>query len=176
MNDQLNANYVGNEIIYDTVVLESNLFYYNDVHILIRGDIVTIAHKIPNPVAFKVCAPFITCITKIDGIAIDDAEDLELVMPMYNLIEYSSYYSKMTGSLWLYSSDQSTNCNGNIPNNNNFKFFEYKSKLLVNTEAHTNNDSDNANSNSITFTIRVTKLYVPVVTLWPRTVKNHQKF
>ena len=45
-------------------------------------------------VAFKSCARFTKCITKIDGTTIDDAEDLDLVMPMHNLIEYSSSYSE----------------------------------------------------------------------------------
>ena len=48
---------------------------------------------------FKNCAPFINSITKADGTTIDDAEDLYMVMPMYNLIEYSSKYSDTTNSL-----------------------------------------------------------------------------
>ena len=76
-------------------------------------------------VAFKNCAPFIKCITTIDETTIDDAEDLDLVMPMYNLIEYSSNYSETTGSLWFYSKDEATNFNADIANNN-FKSFEYK--------------------------------------------------
>ena len=51
---------------------------------------------------FKNNAPFINCITKIIGIKIDNAEDLDVVMPMYNLLEYSKNYKKTTGSLWNY--------------------------------------------------------------------------
>ena len=51
---------------------------------------------------FKNCAPFTKCITTIDVTTIDDAKDLDLVMPMYNLLEYSSNYSETTGSLWFY--------------------------------------------------------------------------
>ena len=51
-------------------------------------------------------------------------------MVMYNLIKYSPNYSETTGSLWIYSRDGATNFNGNIANNNNFKSFEYKAKLL----------------------------------------------
>ena len=54
-------------------------------------------------------------------------------MPMYNLIEYSSNYSKTTGSLWFYSKDKATNFNKNIENTDNFKSF--KAKLLGNTVA-----------------------------------------
>ena len=61
-------------------------------------------------------------ITKIDGTTIYDAEDLDLVMPMCNLIEYSSNYSGTIGSLWFYSKDEATNFNTDITCNNNFKF------------------------------------------------------
>ena len=87
VNDQSNANYdVGNEIIYKTEVLKSNLCDYSDAYILVRGDIVTTAHNIPTQVEFKNYASFTKCNTKIDGTTIDDAEDLDLVMLIYNLI------------------------------------------------------------------------------------------
>ena len=54
---------------------------------------------------------------------------------MYNLIEYSSNYSKTTGTLWFYSKDEPTNFNANMANSINFKSFEYKAKLLGNTVA-----------------------------------------
>ena len=99
VNDQSNPNHdAGNEIVYNTV-LKSNLCDFNDAYILVRGDVVTRAHNNLTPVAFTNCAPFIKCITKIDGATIDDAEDLDLVTPMYNLIEYSSNYSEAIGSL-----------------------------------------------------------------------------
>ena len=58
---------------------------------------------------FKNCAPFTTCITKTDGATIDDAEDLDLVVPMYNPIEYSPNYYETTESLWFDSKDEATN-------------------------------------------------------------------
>ena len=70
-----------------------------------------------NSVAFKNCAPFPKCTTKIDG-TLDDAEDLNLVMSIYNLIEYSSNYCETTGSLWFYSTDEATNFNADIASNN----------------------------------------------------------
>ena len=70
-----------------------------------------------------------------DGTTINDAADLDLVMPMYNLMEYSSNYSETTGSLWFYSKDEATNFNADIANDNNFRSFKYKTKLLGNTEA-----------------------------------------
>ena len=79
INNQSNTNYdAGNEIIYNTEVLNSNLCDNNDAYILVEGNI-TIA-------AFKNCTPFIKCITKIDETTIDDVEDLDIVMLMYNLL------------------------------------------------------------------------------------------
>ena len=69
----------------------------NDAYILVRGDITVVAAP-ATQLAFKNCAPFTKCITKVDE-TIDDAEDLDLVMPMYHLIDYSSKYSETTGSL-----------------------------------------------------------------------------
>ena len=60
-------------------------------------------------------------------------------MPMYNLIEYSSNYSETTGSLWFYSKDEATDFNADIVNDNNFKSFKYKAKLLGNTVAQADN-------------------------------------
>ena len=74
-------------------------------------------------------------ITKIDEITTDDAEDLDLAIPMCNLIEYSTNYSETTGSLWFYSKDEATIFNADIANDNNFKFFMYKAESLENTEA-----------------------------------------
>ena len=63
----------------------------------------------------------------------DDAENLDLVMPMYNRIKYSSNYSETTSSLWFYSKDEATNFNADIVNND--KSFKNKTKLLENTVA-----------------------------------------
>ena len=94
--DNSKANYdVGNEIIYIMEVLKSNLCDQNDAYILVRGGITIIGHQVTQ-VAFKKCAPFTKCITKIDETTIDDAENLNLVMLMCILIEYSSNYSETT--------------------------------------------------------------------------------
>ena len=67
VNDHWNANYdTGNEIIYNTEVLKSNLYNHNDAYILERGDI-TVKAAPATQVAFKNCVSFIKCITKIDG-------------------------------------------------------------------------------------------------------------
>ena len=99
VNDSSKSNYdATNEITYNTEILESNLRDYNDAYILVRDDVTFIAAS-ATQVAFKNCAPFSKCIPKIDEATIDDAEDLDLVMSMYSVIEHISNYSKTTGSL-----------------------------------------------------------------------------
>ena len=123
-NDQSDKNYdVGNEIIYNAETLKSKLCDYNDAYILVRGDIVTTAHNNPTPVAFKNYAPLTKCITKIDGKTIDDAEGLDLVLPMCNLIEYTSNYSYTRDSLLFYSKDEATSFDIDIADDNAFKSF-----------------------------------------------------
>ena len=55
---------------------------------------------------FKNNAPFINCISKINGMKIDNAEDLDVITPMYNLLQYSKNYKKTTGSLWNYHREE----------------------------------------------------------------------
>ena len=82
VNDQSNVNFdAGNEIIYNTEVSKPNLGYFNDTYILVDGDITTNRRALPTEAAFNNCAPFTKSITKISRTTIDDAEDLDLVMP-----------------------------------------------------------------------------------------------
>ena len=78
-------------------------------------------------ITFKNCAPFTKCISRINNTDIDNAHDIDIVMPMYNLIEYSDNYSKTSGSLWQYYKDDSDN---NLQNSESFKF---KVKITGNT-------------------------------------------
>ena len=75
---------IGNEVIYNTEVLKSNICD-NNVYILVKRDI-TVTTAPATPVLFKNCAPLTKYITKINRTTMDDAEYLDLVMPMYNLI------------------------------------------------------------------------------------------
>ena len=90
---------------------------------------------------FKNNAPFINCISKINGAKIDNAEYLYVVMPMYNLLEYSKNYRKTTGSLWNYYRDEP---NSTIGNNNithsilNSESFDYKANFMENGVTHDN--------------------------------------
>lgn len=94
-HDQQNANYsVQNEIIYSNKILKSHLFDYHDTYILARSNINVLTAP-QTQAAFKNCVPFTKCTTKTNGTAINGAEDVNLVMPMHNLKEYSSSYSDM---------------------------------------------------------------------------------
>ena len=89
-NDNSKSNYEeGNGITYDTEVYISNLCDYNSAYLLLRGYI-TLTAFLQIQVTFKNCELFTKCITKINGTTIDHAENLDLVMPIYNLIEYIS--------------------------------------------------------------------------------------
>ena len=107
--DQSERNYSPNkEIRIRASMLRSDLCNYSNVHIIVKGDITVLNPnnaKRNKAVALKNNAPFINCISKINGIKIDNAQDLDVVMPMYNLLEYSKYYKKATGSLWNYCRD-----------------------------------------------------------------------
>ena len=86
-----------------------------------------------RPLAFKNNAPFISCISKINDVLIENAEDLNVVMPMHNLLEYSKKYSKTSVSLWNYYRDKLTDetNDANVPNKNliNSKSFKYKTSI-----------------------------------------------
>ena len=79
---------------------KSNLCYYSDADIAVTGDITATDGDANTKVAFKNCATFTKCITHINDEYVDTADDLDIVMPMYNLIEYSDNYSDTLGSLW----------------------------------------------------------------------------
>ena len=129
-------------------MLRSNLFDYSDAYILVKGTITVttpgasngannIRDKINGPLILKNNAPFVSCITRINGELIEDADDLDIVMSMYNLLEYSKNYKKTIGSLYNYfrdelSDDADDNNFDNIKlvNSNTFK---YKNKIIGNT-------------------------------------------
>ena len=101
------------------------------------------ANNIGKKVIFKNCAPFTNCISKINNTQIDNAEYIDIVMPMYNLIEYSDNYSKTSGSLWQYCKEiPAVNNDGNIVDFNGANAndsFNFKTKTTGQT-ADNNND------------------------------------
>ena len=137
--DQSEKNYSPNkDIRIKTSMLRSYLSDFSDAYVVMEGDITfegnNDANKKNNSLVFKNNAPFINCISKINDIKIDNAEDLDVVMPMYNLLEYSKNYRKTTGSLWNYYRDEPSN-----PLSSNSESFKYKTSIVGKTPQ--NNDS-----------------------------------
>ena len=89
-------------------MLRSDLCNLSHVYIAVKGDVIITSPnnaKTNKAVAFKNNAPFISCISKIKGIKINNTEEIDVVMPMYNLLEYNKNYRNTTGSLWNYYRD-----------------------------------------------------------------------
>ena len=94
-------------------MIKSSLCDYSDAYIHVKGTITvnnTAAADVDvnntnKKVIFKNCAPFTNCISEINNTDLGNAKDIDIVMPMYNLIECSDIYSKTSGSLWQYTKD-----------------------------------------------------------------------
>ena len=126
-------------------MLKSSLCDYSDAYILVKGTISVnntaaagaAANNDDQKVIFKNCAPFTNCISEINNTQIDNAKDIDIVMPMYNLIEYSDNYAKTTGSLWQYCKDIPTQNNNNkaivFAENNLTDSFNFKVKFTGQT-------------------------------------------
>ena len=127
-------------------MLRSNLCHYSDAYILVKGTITVngILNGAENeilrrnrPLILKNNAPFVSCMTKTNKEFIEDADDLDIVMPMYNLLECSKNYRKTIGSLCNYYRDELSDDNNpnNFPNTNvvNSNTFKYKNKITGNT-------------------------------------------
>ena len=109
INDESRGTYTRNDIKFKTAMLRSNLCDHADAYIFVKETITVTGAGNNNAakqldernkgVITKNCAPFTKCISRINNIDIDNAQDIDIVMPMYNLIEYSNNYSKTSGSL-----------------------------------------------------------------------------
>ena len=126
-------------------MIRSELCDYSDAYILVSGTITITGagddnnskrtDKRKKEVIFKNCTPFTNCISSINNIQIENAEYIDFVMPLCNLIKYSDNYSKPSGSLWQYYRDDP---NYNIIKSESFK---YKIKMTGKTPA-TGNTKD----------------------------------
>ena len=146
--NSLSNTYNKNKLIrFKTPMLRSNLCDYSDAYILIKGTITVTAPGANNgannirdkrnrPLILN-NTPFVSCITRINGELIEDADDLDIVMSMYNLLDYSKNYRKTIGSLYNYYRDKLSN-DANDNNFDNIKIvnlntFKYKNKITGNT-------------------------------------------
>ena len=141
VNSLLNTYNENKSIRFKTPMLRSSLCDYSDAYILVKGTITVIGNhprdRQNRPLILKNNAPFASCITRINGELIEDADDLDIVMPMYNLLEYSKNYRKNIGSLHNYYRDELSDYanNDNFANINvvNSEAFKYKNKIIGNT-------------------------------------------
>ena len=144
INDENNTNYGVNKdtgannpdtIKYDTRVLKPNLCDYAEAYILIDGTIRAGAANANTRLAVKNCVPFTKCNLEINDEHIDTVENLDIVMPMYNLIEYSDNYQDSSATLYQYKRDEPPKANAiNDLTTNNLSSFKYKISLLGNPD------------------------------------------
>ena len=147
--NSLSKTYNENKSIrFKTPMLRSNFCDYSDAYILVKGAITVTVPGVNNnannirdkrnrPLILKNNAPFLSCITRINGELIEDADDLDIVMSMYNLLEYSKNYRKTIGSLYKYYRDELSD----DTDDNNFdnikvvysNIFKYTNKITGNT-------------------------------------------
>ena len=111
VNDLSSGQYsVNKNIRFQTSLLRSDLCDYSNAYIVVKGRVSVTnnnsANRIYKKLTFKNNVPLRSCITKINNIFIDNAEDLDIVMPMYNLLQYSNNYSMTSGKLWNYYRDE----------------------------------------------------------------------
>ena len=167
--DQSQGNYdIDKEIRIKTSMSRSDLCDFSDAYVVVKGNITVVKKtfatgdiEAPNNTAanvtatnnannnafgekklvFKNNAPFINCVSKINGVKIDNAKDLDVVMPMYPLLEYSKNYKKTTGSIWNYYRDEP---NSNTDDNEimhsilNSESFDFKVNFMENGVTHNN--------------------------------------
>ena len=149
INDEIRGAYSPNkQIRFKTAMLRSSLCDYSDAYIHDKGDILdnntaasdAAANNAAKKVVFKNYAQFNNCINKINKTQIGNSEDIDIVMPIYNLIEYSNNYSKTSGSFWQYCKEiPAVNDAGNIidfTNTNTTDSFKLQTKITD----QTNND------------------------------------
>ena len=155
INDENNTNYGVDKDTgannpdstkYDTRVLQPNLCDYAEVYILVDGTIRAEAQMLPAPapnidnvrLALKNCAPFEKCNLEINDEHVDTAENLDIVMPMYNFIEYLDNYQDSSATLYQYKQDEPPDDIEDNLGQDNSTSFNYKTKLLGNPVAANN--------------------------------------
>ena len=142
INDENNTNYGVNKdtgadnpdtIKYDTRVLKPNLCDNAEAYILVDGTIRAAAANANTRLALKNCAPFTKCNLEINDEHVDTAENLDITMPMYNLIEYSDNYQDSSATLYQYKRDEPPEDDAVADlTADNSSSFKYKVSLLGN--------------------------------------------
>ena len=146
------------QIRFKTSMLRSDLCDFSDAYIVVKGvitvtktngrDFIDIRNRF---LAFKNNAPFTNCISKINNVLIDNGEDLVVVIPMYNLLEYIKNYRKTTGSLWNCYRDEANDFPANNYNANSITSsasFEYKTNITGKTSNTNQEIGENTEQNN----------------------------
>ena len=134
INDESRGTYnVNSQIKFKTTMLKSSLCDYSDAYIIVKGKITITgagddaaarqADERDKGVAFKNCAPFTNCISEINNTQRDNCKDIDIVMPLYNLLKYSDNHAETSESLWQYYRDE--------PNDNLADSKSFKSKIKI---------------------------------------------
>ena len=134
INDESRGTYnVNSQIKFKTTMLKFSLCDYSDAYIHVKGKIKITAEGDNEAarhaddrnqgVAFKNCAPFTICISKVNNTQIDNFKDIDIIMLMYNSIEYNDNHGKTSASLWQYYREE--------PNNNLVNSKSFKSKIKI---------------------------------------------
>ena len=147
ISDESRGTYnINTRIKSKTTMLKSSLCNYSDAYILAKGKITVNnsaaadadTNNTNQKVIFKNCASFTECISRINNAQVDYAKCIDIIMSMYNLIEYSDNYSKTSGSLWKYCKDiPDVNDNGDIVYFNGANAtdsFNFKTKITAQTD------------------------------------------
>ena len=138
INDQNNTDYGegsedGTTVRFETKVIKSNLCDYWDPYILVTGDITATGGDANTRVAFKNCAPFTKCMTHINDEHLYGANNLDMITPIYNVVEYNDNYSDTSGSLRQFERDELPVANAGNPDEvsvDNSTSFKYKSSFF----------------------------------------------
>ena len=146
------------EIKFKTSMLRSDLCDYSEAYVWVKGNVNAIdsssyRNTIQKSFDFKNNVPFLSCISKINGEQVENAEDLDVVMPMYNLLEYGKNYQKTSGSLFNYHRDEpNSGSDGDTMTISflNSKSFDYKSSLHDKLPLFDNNDDNNEGKQVVT--------------------------
>ena len=135
INDETNGNYGSSDIDntfrgftpipikFITKSIESYFCDYSDAYVLVTGKVKINADAAANK-TFKNCAPFINCRVEINDTQVEYANNLNVIMPMYSLLEYPDNSSESTSTLWNFVRDETDGCNAITVNDS--KLYNYK--------------------------------------------------
>ena len=118
-NNGLNGRGSANDSIikFEKKIIKPNLSDYSDAYVLVTGNIAAVGGNENTNVAFKNRALFTRCVTHVNDEHVETADSLDIIMPTYNLLEYSDNYAGSSGSLWQFKRDEQNMINAGNPDN-----------------------------------------------------------